>query len=250
MSDADNVSRDIAGKVVFLSGASGGIGQELIRAFCDAGAAEIIAASRHPIASERPQVRPYKLDVTVDAEVAEAGRRFAERVDILVNCSGANSNSRIFAPSTLAEARLEMEVNYFALLSMVRAFGPAMRQRKSGTIVNMLSMVSLVNIPLMGSYCASKAAAWSLTQAIRAELRPHGVLVCAAFPSATETAMTAHLTIPKLKPAAVADAVIAAIRDGVEDAKEGLIHDHVVHGLRTDPKAVERQMAARLGPTP
>jgi NAD(P)-dependent dehydrogenase (short-subunit alcohol dehydrogenase family) len=242
--------QDITGKIVFLSGASGGIGAELIRAFCDAGAAEIIAASRHPIVSDRGQVRPYKLDVTADAEVAEAGRQFADRTHILVNCSGVNSNSRIFAPPSLAEARQEMEVNYFGLLNMVRAFAPAMKARKSGTIVNMLSMVSLVNIPLMGSYCASKAAAWSLTQAMRAELRPHGVHVCAMFPSATETAMTAHLSIPKLKPAMVADAVIDAIRDGTEDAQEGLIHDHVVTGLRTDPKAVERQMAARLGPTP
>jgi short-subunit dehydrogenase len=142
-----------------------------------------------------------------------------------------------------------MEVNYFGLLNMVRAFAPAMQRRKHGTIVNMLSMVSLVNIPRMGTYCASKAAAWSLTQAIRAELMPHGIHVCAVFPSATETTMTAHLNIPKLKPAMVADAVIGAIRDGVEDAQEGLIHDDVYTALRTDPKSVERQMAARLNPT-
>ena len=61
--------------------------------------------------------------------------------------------------------------------------------------------------------------------------------------------MSAHLSIPKLKPATVADAVIAAIRDGIEDAHEGLIHEEIYQGLRTDPKSIERQMAAKLGHT-
>ena len=84
--------------------------------------------------------------------------------------AGANANSRIFLPPTLDGAREEMEVNVFGLLNMVRAFAPAMQRRRQGTIVNMLSMVSLVNVPRMATYCASKAAAYSLTQAIRAEL--------------------------------------------------------------------------------
>ena len=142
-----------------------------------------------------------------------------------------------------------MDVNYFGLLRMVRAFAPAMQRRRQGAIVNMLSMVSLVNVPRMATYCASKAAAYSLTQAIRAELMPYGIHVCTMLPSATDTPMSAHLSIPKLKPATVADAVIAAIRDGIEDAHEGLIHEEIYQGLRTDPKSIERQMAAKLGHT-
>lgn len=244
-----DLRREISGKVVLLSGASGGIGQELVRAFLDAGAAEIIAASRRPMVTSDARVRPHALDVTDGASVAAAAAAFAERIDIMVNCAGANANSRIFLPPTLDGMREEMEVNYFGLLNMVRAFAPAMQRRRQGTIVNMLSMVSLVNIPRMATYSASKAAAFSLTQAIRAELTPYGIHVCAMLPSATDTAMSAHLNIPKLKPATVADAVIAAIRDGVEDAHAGLIHADVYQALRTDPKSVERQMAAKLGHT-
>jgi NAD(P)-dependent dehydrogenase (short-subunit alcohol dehydrogenase family) len=239
--------REIAGKTVLLSGASGGIGRELVRAFLGAGAAEVIAASRTPDDASDSRVRAHVLDVTDDASVAAAAAAFAERVDILVNCAGANANSRIFLPPALEGAREEMDVNYFGLLRMVRAFAPAMQRRRQGAIVNMLSMVSLVNVPRMATYCASKAAAYSLTQAIRAELMPYGIHVCTMLPSATDTPMSAHLSIPKLKPATVADAVIAAIRDGIEDAHEGLIHEEIYQGLRTDPKSIERQMAAKLG---
>src|SRR6187402_278226 len=118
--------REIAGKTVLLSGASGGIGRELVRAFLGAGAAEIIAASRTPDDASDSRVRAHALDVTDDASVAAAAATFAERVDILVNCAGANANSRIFLPPALEGAREEMDVNYFGLLRMVRAFAPAM----------------------------------------------------------------------------------------------------------------------------
>lgn len=235
---------DISGKVVLVSGASGGIGRALIHAFLNEAAAEVIAASRNPVATSTPRVRPYALDVTDATSVSQAAEAFADRVDILVNCAGANSNSRMFTGAE--HARTEMEVNYFGLLNMVRAFAPAMQRRREGVIVNMLSMVSLVNIPRMATYCASKAAAYSLTQATRAELAPFGIHVCTMLPSATDTAMTSHLSVPKLKPETVADALIDAIRRRVEDAHEGLIHGDVYEMLRTDPKSVERQMAAKL----
>jgi len=240
---------EISGKVVFLSGASGGIGREVVRAFLEAGVAEIVAASPNPLPASDARVRPHVLDVADRASVAAAAAAFAERIDILVTCAGANANCRIFLPPTLDPMREEMEVNYFGLLNMMRAFAPAMQRRRQGVIVNMLSMASLVNVPRMATYSASKAAAFSLTQALRAELKPYGIHVCGMLPSATDTAMTAHLSVPKLKPATVADAVIAAIRDGVEDAHEGLIHAEIYQALRTDPKSVERLMAAKLGHT-
>ena len=240
---------ELAGRVVLLSGASGGIGRALVDAFLRAGVREVIAASRRPFATADARITPCPLDVTNVAQVAHAAESCAERVDILVSCAGANANARILAAGALEGARAEMEVNYFGLIAMVRAFAPAMQRRREGVIVNMLSMVSLVNIPRMAGYCASKAAAYSLTQAIRAELAPYGIHVCTMLPSATDTPMSAHLSVPKLAPTLVADAVIAAIRNRTEDAHEGLIHDDLYRALRTDPKSVERQMAAKLDHT-
>src|SRR4029079_13135749 len=189
-----DLRHEISGKVVLLSGASGGKGRELGRGFLESGVPEIVASSGKPIAVSDARVRPHALDVTDGASVAAAAATFAERIDIMVNCAGANANSRILLTPALHALREEMEVNYFGLLNMVRAFAPSMQRRRQGTIVNMLSMASLVNVPRMATYSASKAAAFSLTQAIRAELKPYGIHVCGMLPSATDTAMTAHLS--------------------------------------------------------
>ena len=128
----------------------------------------------------------------------------------------ATKHSGRFA--NLDGAREEMEVNYFGLLNVARAFAPAMQARRQGVIVNMLSMVSLVNIPRMATYSASKAAAFSLTQAIRAELTPYGIHVCTMLPSATDTPMSAHLTVQSSAGDRCRRGDSTAIRDGVEDA--------------------------------
>ena len=86
-----------------------------------------------------------------------------------------NTNTGILANDDADRARHEMDVNYFGLLNMCRAFAPQMTARRAGLIVNMLSSASLSPVPRMGSYCASKAAAWSLTRCLRAEVEADGV---------------------------------------------------------------------------
>ncbi len=98
----------------------------------------------------------------------------------------------------------------------------------------------------MGSYCASKAACWSLTQAVRAELAPPGIRVIGIFPGAVDTRMSAVFPPPKLAPAEVAAATVSAIQQGLEEAYPGAMAEGMITGLRTDPKAVEREMAGYL----
>ncbi len=87
----------------------------------------------------------------------------------------------------------EIETNYLAPLRVTRAFAPTLIANR-GAVLNMLTILSRVNLPFMGSYCASKAAALSLTQGMRGELAPQGVRVAAALPGAVDTRMTAVLT--------------------------------------------------------
>lgn len=241
-------NREISGTTVFLTGASGGIGQAIISALLAADVAEIIAVSRTSPVDAQPRVRPLTLDIRDAAAVDAVAADLAPRVDILINSAGVNYNATVLRAADLQPARDEMETNYFSILNTVRAFGPAMRERGRGVIVNMLSTSSLVNIPRMGTYSAAKAAAASITQAIRAELSPYGVHVCGMFPGVTDTKMSAHLTIPKLAPATVAAALIDAVRNGVEDQYEGIVHREFYDELRADPKAVERRMAATVAP--
>jgi short-subunit dehydrogenase len=243
-------NREIAGATVFLTGASGGIGQAIISAMLAADAAEIIAVSRTSPMDSQPRVRPITLDVRDADAVNAAAAEFAPRVDILINNAGINGNLSVFRASDTQAARDEMDVNYFGILNTARAFGFEMRERRRGVIINMLSSSSLVNIPRMGTYSAAKAAAASITQAIRAELSPYGVHVCGMFPGVTDTKMSAQLTVPKLAPTTVAAALIEAIRNGVEDQYDGIFHRELYDALRADPKAVERRMAATVAPVP
>lgn len=234
-------NREIAGKVVLVTGANGGIGREFVAAFRNDGAAEVIEVGG-PSASGA--MRP--LDVTDRAAVEALAADVASRVDILVNNAGFNANAGALFPADGAFARREMDVNYFGLLNMIQAFAPAMRDRGQGVIVNILSVLSLVNLPMIGSYCASKAAAWSLTQAVRGELAPRGVRVCGILPGAVDTRMSAATPPPKLAPKQLASAVLKAIRDGVEDAYPGAMAERVFAAMREDAKAVEKEMSARL----
>ncbi len=231
------------GKTVLVTGASGGIGSQLVKAFIAAGAAHVLAAGRTPVAQDG-RVHFLPLDLSSDASVEAAAAQAGAQVDVIVNNSGFNANQRLADCST-ADAANEMDVNYFGLLRMYRCFAPAMKQRGSGTFVNILTVLARANLPTMATYCASKAAALSLTQAMRAELSPHGVRVCAVLPAAVDTRMSAHAPQPKLAPAELAEAVLGALRDGTEDVYPGAAAN--LHKLlQADWKAVERMLAGRL----
>lgn len=241
-------NREISGKTVLITGSDGGIGRALVNAFLDAGAAEVIAASRtvSAKADDNPRVRRIALDVTD----AMALRTFAEddrnKVDILVNNAGVTAASGLLDADSMEGARREMDVNYFGTLATIRALAPQIKQRRQGTIVNVLSVLAHVCLPSMGSYCASKAATLSLTQGVRAELLPWGVRVCAIFPSTVDTPASADSPPPKLSPAQVANAVVKMIQDGLEEVYPGSIAMDLAAALRQDSKAVERELSLML----
>jgi len=241
-------NREISGKVVLITGANGGMGGALIAAFTNAGASEVIAATRTAMNGGLGGARQLTLDVTdIDAVEAAAGA-LAMKVDILVNNAGVNGNTRIFTENAMTAARREMEANYFGTMSMIRAFAPVMKKRGEGVIVNMLTVLSHVNLPTMASYCASKAATLSLTQAARAELAASGVRVLAVLPGLVDTRMSERAPPPKLSPHEVAQAMIEGIRNGLEDIYPGEVATKLRAALQADLKQVERQMAARLPP--
>lgn len=241
-----NPNCEIAGRTVLVSGANGGIGRELVAALSAAGARRIIAAVRQPATHDDPRIEAHALDLTVAASIAALAEACAQDLDIVINNAGVNANQGLLDPDDDRAARAEMEVNYFGTLAMARAFAPAMKRRGQGVIVNMLTVVAHANLPLMGSYCASKAAELSLTQGLRAELMPWGVRVVGIFPGAVDTAMSTDFPPPKIAPRQVADAVVDAITTGIEDSYVGPMAHDLRARLAEDPKAVERDLAAFL----
>ena len=129
---------------------------------------------------------------------------------------------------------------------MCRSFAPVLRSNGGGCIVNMLSVLSRVTLPLMGSLCASKAATLRLTQGVRAELAAQNTTVLAVMPGAVDTQMTKDFPPPKMPPKEVAKAVMEAIEAGTEDIYPGDMASGLSQGLTHDPKAVEKELAAFL----
>lgn|GEM_PF-38789 len=243
----------IRGAVALVTGTSRGIGPCVVRALLEAGAKRVYCAARTPaqvselVASAPDRLVPIKLDVTSDADAAAAAER-ASDLTLLVNNAGFNFNQAFSSADAMANARVEMETNYFGPLRLCRAFAPVLRRNGGGTIVNMLSILAYMNLPMMGSLCASKAAALSLTQALRAELAAQGTRVIGVLPGAVDTDMTRGLTIPKLAPEAVAAAVIDGLIRGLDEIYPGDMAAGVVFGLALDPKEVEVQFARFLPP--
>lgn len=242
-------NRVVKGKTVLVTGADGGIGRALVEAFVKAGATRVWTASRKPlpgVPDESAIVRPVRMDVTDVASVEAAVAATGGEVEILVNNAGVTAISGLLDADTIDGARQEMEVNYLGTLNVIRGFAPAMKRRGQGVIVNVLTVLAHANLPSMGSYCASKAAALSMTQGVRAELMPWGVRVAAIFPSTVDTPASADSPPPKLRPGQVAEAVVRQIIDGTEDVYPGRIAADLYAGWRDSHKVVERELGMAL----
>jgi short-subunit dehydrogenase len=229
------MTETIKGSVVLITGASGAIAQALISALTARGAAKIYAAARDisQIAAS-PHLVPIKMDVT---------SALATDVTLLINNAGVNHNTSFMTASSLAMAKEEIEANYLAPLRLTRAFAPALI-KNHGAVLNLLTILARVNLPFMGSYCASKAAGLSLTQGLRGELAPQGVRIVAAMPGAVDTRMTAGLPIPKMTTADAAAEILDGFEAGEEEIYVGEMAKGIAQGLAHDPKAVERQLAS------
>ncbi|MGY3448548.1 SDR family oxidoreductase [Bradyrhizobium sp. USDA 4353] len=237
------MSTSVKDSVVVITGATGTIATALIAELLARGAAKIYAAARDVSAlTATDKIVPLKLDVTSDADAVAAAAR-ASDATLLINNAGVNHNTAFMLAPDLVIATQEIEINYLAPLRMTRAFAPLLI-KNHGAVLNILTILARVNLPLMGSYCASKAAALSLTQGLRGELGPQGVRLAAALPGAVDTRMTAGLPIPKMTPAEAAKEILDGYEAGEEDIYVGDMAKGLAAGLAQDHKAVEKQLAA------
>jgi hypothetical protein len=195
---------------------------------------------RRDAAALAAPVTPIKLDVTSDEEVEAAGKM--GQVDILINNAGVAGFGN---PLTMdfAAIQQEIEVNYFGVLRMVRALAPQMITRGEGMIVNVATIMAKVNLPIVGTYCATKAALLSLGQALRAYLSDKGVQVITVLPSTIDTDMSRGADVPKLTQDFVAVEILQAIRDETIDPPIGEEAKGIFEALSKDPLGVEKMLA-------
>src|SRR2546425_9510419 len=240
---------DISGRRVLISGANRGLGRALAFAFANAGVAEVIAGARNTedikqlksdAQTASVAITPLKLDVTSADDVGAAAS--LGLVDILVNNAGVAGYGN---PLTMKfeDAVSEMNVNYFGALRMARALAPAMIARGEGMIVNVATAFAKVNLPLVGTYCASKAALLSLGQALRAYLGDKGVHVMTVMPTTIDTDMSRGADVPKITTDFVAGEILRHIREETIDPPIGDEAKGILEGLLNNPVAMEKLFA-------
>lgn len=235
------------------------VGQALVRALVQAGADIVWVGHAEPWKklgpglddiSTLPQVTLLPLDLTNGRQVTEVAASIGGKVDIVINNAEVHRSFGIGARRGTDVAKAEMDINYFGLLRLAQELGPALKGRSADGVtgatawVNLLSIYALSNFPPHGTYSASKAAAYSLAQCLRAEMRPAGIRVINVFPGPIDDEWNQHTPPPKLAPAALANAIVKALRDGVEDVYPGDVAQEWLERWRDNPKVLERELAA------
>jgi NAD(P)-dependent dehydrogenase (short-subunit alcohol dehydrogenase family) len=223
----------IAGATALVTGANRGLGLVFARALLAAGAAKVYAAARKPAAE--PGMVPLRLDVTIDADVAAAAEAAGD-VDLLINNAGIALQGPFLGLEAMADARAQMEVNYFGPLRMARAFAPVLARNGGGAIINVLSVASWVTTPRLATYAATKSAAWSLTNGLRTELRAQGTQVMGLHAGFIDTDMVRDIDAPKSTPEAIVAEALAALERGDKQALADDFTRMVQQSLSPDPK--------------
>jgi NAD(P)-dependent dehydrogenase (short-subunit alcohol dehydrogenase family) len=230
----------IANKSVLVTGANRGIGQALVEEALRRGAKRVYAGTRHPLSHLDRRVTPLTLDVTNPAQIQEA-REKVESLDVLINNAGIAIYDDL---SNLDVIEQHLAVNLFGPLNVTRAFLPLLK-RSHGAIVNNLSLVALAALPVVPAYSLSKAAAFDMTQSLRALLAGQGVTVHAVVLGPIDTDMNRGFNIPKASPESAARGIFEGLEKGEEDIFPDPASQSIAEGWRTGvAKALERQFAS------
>ena len=241
-----------AGSVALVTGANRGIGLAFVRELIARGAKKVYAGVRDPdrltdeFAGLSAKVVP--LDVTDPAAVGAAADACPD-VSLLVNTAGLFTNTRLVLTSDPDAARREMEVNYFGVLNMTRAFAPVLGASGGGHIVNVLSVAGAFPAPFMGGYSPAKAAALFLSSITRSELADQGTEVIALIVGSVDTRMAAHVRGRKEDPRAIVRTGLDALDRGEHLTDTDFMAIDARARYARDPVRYERGMTRLLKAT-
>lgn len=242
---------EIKGCTALVTGANRGIGLGFVRELLNEGAHRVYVGSRviadaNEIVKEAPdKLIAIELDVTRPEQITLTAQHCTD-VNLLINNAGAYLGKTLMKADTMETLRLEMEVNYFGVVAMCRAFAPHLEKNGGGAIANVNSAGGIISSPIMGGYSPSKFAARSATTCIRAELKPSGTLVTALIVGSVDTRMAASVIGAKARPEDIAREGLFALKNNIDEWDTDPMAINVRAKLALDPKAMENMMRKRL----
>jgi len=232
--------KTVKNNTILVTGANRGIGNALVEEALKRGAKRVYAATRSPFQHPDKRVTPLTLDVTDSAQIQRATNEIGA-LDILINNAGIAIYDDLSNSDVIKQ---HLDVNLFGMFNVTRAFLPHLRNSK-GAVVNNLSLVALAPVPVISAYSISKAAAFNMTQALRAMLAHQGVSVHGVVLGPIDTDMNRGFDIPKAPPAIAAEGIFNGLENGEEEIFPDPASKGIEEGWRQGvAKVLERQFSA------
>lgn len=225
---------ELKNAVVFITGANRGLGLAFAREALARGARKVYAAARDPASITLAGVQPVKLDVTNADDVAAAAA-LAKDATLIINNAGIADMGGFLAPGSVESARRHLDTNLFGPLLVAQAFAPVLAANGGGAVLNVLSIASWINGPLLGVYAMSKSAAWALTNGLRQELREQKTQVVGLHMGFVDTDLTKGIDAPKSTPEAIVSQALDALEAGEEEVLADERTRQVKQGLSASP---------------
>lgn len=225
---------ELKNATVLITGANRGIGLAFAREALARGARKVYAGARDPASISLPGLQAIKLDVTSDEDVAAAAA-LAKDVTLVINNAGIAATGGFLADDSIESARRHLETNLLGPLRVAQAFAPVLAANGGGALLNVLSIASWINRPLLGVYGMTKSAAWALTNGLRHELREQGTQVLGLHMGFVDTDLTRGLDAPKSTPESVVRQAFDALEAGAEEVLADDATRQVKQGLAAEP---------------
>ncbi|WP_199052904.1 SDR family oxidoreductase [Aquitalea sp. ASV15] len=221
--------------VALVTGANRGLGAAFARALLAAGAAKVYAAARDPSTITEAGVIPVQLDVTQPHQIAALARDLGD-VSLLINNAGIGGSGPVLSPESIDMLYQQFEINTVGPLRMTQAFAPILAARNDSAVINVISALSWATLPgVTGTYSASKAAVWALSNAMRQELKTQGTEVLSLHVAFMDTDMARGVPGAKASPDEIARLAIAALESGQPELLADDVTRSVHAGLTTVP---------------